>query len=169
MHYFKYIFWHISGIYQVYDVPATYPNRQGIYLVYTRCIPCLLGYVTGPEISHKRFSRYIPVIYDRWSYVGYILGIYKVSTFELEYAIYILGIFHVHSFELEYTRYIPGIFLYIVIYQYFQIRLGICQVYTIYILFELSYSWYMPGIYFLSVYTKCIPSIYLYYINLGIY
>ena len=160
MHYFKYIFWHISGIYQVYDVPVTYPNRQGIYLVYTRCIPCLLGYVTGPEISHKRFSRYIPVIYDRWSYVGYILGIYKVSTFELEYAIYILGIFHVYSFELEYTRYIPGIFLYIVIY----------QVYTKYIFkFDLVYARYILFECIYQVYTKYILVLYKSWYILGIY
>ena len=105
----------------------------------------------GMEQTHKCFSRYNPVIYDRWSYVGYILGIYQVYTFELEYAIYILGIFHVYSLELEYTRYIPGIFLYIVIY----------QVYTRYIFkFDLVYARYTPYIFFLNCH---IPGICLVY------
>jgi hypothetical protein len=63
------------------------PDRE-IYLVYTRYIPWLSGYVTGAEQTRNFFSLYIPVIWTRWSYVGYILGISQV------YTMYIYGMQH---------------------------------------------------------------------------
>ena len=123
--YQKYI-WCISDIFQfkriymvyTWNIPRIYPTHDylvhmtGIHLLkylwvcYTRYIPWLSGYVTGTEQTHKCFRRYIPVIWTKWSWVGYILGMFQVNTMYILHDIYI----YIYIYILKYIWYIPDIY-----------------------------------------------------------
>ena len=114
LHFYMFSTWLVPFHLVSFFVWITWPASIG-YLVYTRYIPWLSGHVTGTEQTHKCFRRYTPVIWTKWSWDGYILGIFQVYTIYILLDWNIPDIYHIYfryirciPFELEYTRYILG-------------------------------------------------------------